>query len=118
MTDLDDWPDPTHYRFGPVDVYRSNAGYGWEIVVAHRVQFLTRNAVTRMPPHAFHGSDENCNRTLALFAWPLGGVVVWYHPTQRTEPCLDCQREAIREGMCPLCQSRPCMCAELGRRTV
>jgi hypothetical protein len=109
----DDWPAPTEWKRGPFTLRRSNAGYGWDLVVGRRVQFRSRKATTPMWPQLRKGADENCNRALTLVAWPLGSVDVWWEPQYRTDddgPCETCRADSRTEGCCEWCGSRPCGC--------
>jgi hypothetical protein len=114
VNDIDDWPEPTKYTFGPVTAYRSNAGYGTELNLGRRVQLRSRRGTSRMWPHInVKGADENCNRAFVLVLWPLGTLTVWWEPTFRTDadgPCETCRAGFRADGVCEWCGSRPCGC--------
>lgn len=100
MTASDDeeipgWPAPTRYGWGPCTVWRSNAGYGWELNVGRRFQVASRRATSRMWPRFMRGTDENCNRAVTLVAWPVGQATVWWEPSWRDTLCEKCLAEGL-----------------------
>lgn len=60
------------------------------------------------PPVVLPCRDECCNPTLLVSVWPLGTVVLWWHPGWRSDPCARCRARAVRAGMCAWCQAHPC----------
>jgi hypothetical protein len=100
---------PTKYTVGPVVAYRSNTGFGWVVRIG-RFQWCSRKQTTRMRWHVDQGSDELCNRTVYVSAWPLGLFTVWWEARFRSSACEGCRAARRRDGLCEQCGSRPCGC--------
>lgn len=78
-------------RVPPFTIERSFE-YGWHLWIGPRIRYGSPASCTRMRPMFYKGGDESCNDTIALHAWPLGDLVVWWRWRQRTEADGRCDR--------------------------